>query len=82
MAQSSEQFVPMRVLVIGLCFRRGQFQLHFGNNQSVWRDGDWNGFVRIALAGLLAPLIELARGVGHHAPKFCVKMGDELRAVS
>ena len=26
---------------------------HFGSDQSVWRDGDWNGFVRIALAGLL-----------------------------
>ena len=25
----------------------------FGSDQSVWRDGDWNGFVRIALAGLL-----------------------------
>ena len=37
---------------------------HFGSDQSVWRDGDWNGFVRIALAGLLAPLIELAWDVG------------------
>ena len=26
---------------------------HFGSDQSVWRDGDWNGFVRIALAELL-----------------------------
>ena len=33
------------------------------SDQSVWRGGDWNGFVRIALAGLLAPLIELARSV-------------------
>ena len=40
---------------------KGQPQRHFGSDQSVWRDGDWNGFVRIALAGLLAPLIELAR---------------------
>ena len=30
-----------------------QFQRHFGSDQSVWRDGDWNGFVRIALAVLL-----------------------------
>ena len=29
------------------------FKRHFGSDQSVWRDGDWNGFVRIALAGLL-----------------------------
>ncbi len=26
---------------------------HFGSDQLVWRDGDWNGFVRIALAELL-----------------------------
>ena len=37
------------------------FKWHFGSDQSVWRDGDWNGFVRIALAGLLAPPIELAQ---------------------
>ena len=30
------------------------FKRHFGSDQSVWRDGDWNGFVRIALAGILA----------------------------
>ena len=63
-------------------FERGQLQWHFGSDQSVWRDGDWNGFVRIALAVLFAPLIELARGVGHLAPKCRVKFGDELRAVS
>ena len=54
----------------------GQFQRHFGSDQSVWRDGDWNGFVRIALAVLLAPLIELARGVGHLVPNCHVKVGD------
>ena len=37
------------------------FKRHFGSDQSVWRDGDWNGFVRIALAGLLAPFVELAQ---------------------
>ena len=52
----------------GIWLGEGQLQRHFGSDQSVWRDGDWNGFVRIALAGLLAPLIELARGVGHYAP--------------
>ena len=25
------------------------FKRHFGSDQSVWRDGDWNGFVRIAV---------------------------------
>ena len=49
---------PQR-LIIG----RGQLQRHFGSDQSVWRDGDWNGFVRIALAGLLVTLIELAESV-------------------
>ena len=34
-------------------FERGQLQWRFGSDQSVWRDGDWNGFVRIAVAGLL-----------------------------
>ena len=29
----------------------------------MWRDGDWNGFVGIALAGLLASLVELSRSV-------------------
>ena len=47
----------------------GQLKRHFGSDQSVWRDGDWNGFVRIALAVLLAPLIELAQSVGHLVPK-------------
>ena len=51
----------MVVMAFGL--ERGQFQRHFGSDQSVWRDGDWNGFVRIALAGLLASLIELAQSV-------------------
>ena len=60
----------------------GPFQRHFGSDQSVWRDGDWNDFVRIALAGLLAPLVELARGVGHHAPKRRVKIDDRFRRVS
>ena len=23
---------------------RGQLKWHFGSDQSVWRDGDWNGF--------------------------------------
>ena len=41
---------------------RGQLKRHFGSDQSVWRDDDWNGFVRIALAGLLAPLMVVA----HH----------------
>ena len=41
---------------IGIWFERGHLQRHFGSDQSVWRDGDWNGFVRIALAGLLAKL--------------------------
>ena len=38
-------------------FERGRFRRHFGSDQSVWRDGDWNGFVRIALAELRAPLM-------------------------
>ena len=67
-----------RRLILG----EGQLQRHFGSDQSVWRDGDWNGFVRIALTGLLAPLVELAQSVGHHAPNLHVKVGDELRAVS
>ena len=29
--------------------RRGRLQRHFGSDKSVWRDGDWNGFVRIAV---------------------------------
>lgn len=29
---------------------------HFGGDQSVWCDGDWDGFVRIALAGLLVSM--------------------------
>ena len=29
------------------------FQRCFGNDQSVWRDGDWNGFVRVAKKVLL-----------------------------
>ena len=37
-------------------FERGQLKRHFGSDQSVWRDGDWNGFVRIALAGLLVSM--------------------------
>ena len=40
-------------------FERGQLQRHFGSDQSVWRDGDGNGFVRIALAGLLASMCRL-----------------------
>ena len=28
-----------------------QLQRQFGSDQSVWRGGDWNGFVRIAVAG-------------------------------
>ena len=38
-------------MVFGL--ERGRLQRHFGSDQSVWCDGDWNGFVRIALAVLL-----------------------------
>ena len=61
---------------------KGQFKRRFGSDQSVWRDGDWNGFVRIALAVLLASLIELAQGVGHLVPKCRVKFGDGFRHVS
>ena len=53
----------------GTWFGGGQFQRHFGSDLSVWRDGDRNGFVRIALAGLLAPLIELARSVRPFVPR-------------
>ena len=41
-----------------------RLQRYFGSDQSVWRDGDWNGFVGIALAGLLASLVEALRGAG------------------
>ena len=34
-------------------FVGGQLKRHFGSDQSVWRGGDWSGFVRIAVAGLL-----------------------------
>ena len=56
-------------VIVAFCPEMGQSKRYFGSDQSVWRDGDWNGFVRIAVAGLLAPLIELARGVGHAVPK-------------
>ena len=39
-------------VVVAFGLGEGQFQRHFGSDQSVWRDGDRNGFVRIALAGL------------------------------
>ena len=32
----------------GTWFGGGQLQRHFGSDQSVWHDGDWNGFVRVA----------------------------------
>ena len=51
------------ILQYVLDFEREQLKRHFGSDYSAWRGGDWNGFVRIALAGLLAPLIELARSV-------------------
>ena len=41
--------------VIGFC-SGGRSQRHFGGNQAVRRDGDWNGFVRIAVAGILSIL--------------------------
>ena len=44
-------------VIVAFGLERCQFQRHFGSDQSVWRGGDWNGFVRIALARLLAPLI-------------------------
>ena len=40
-------------------FEREQLKRHFGSDQSVWRDGDWNGFVRVVLAGLLASMCRL-----------------------
>ena len=67
---------------MSLSFERGQLQRHFGSDQSVWRDGDWNGFVRIALAGFLAPFIELARSVGHLVPNCRVKFSDGFRRAS
>ena len=63
-------------------FERRELKRHFGSDQSVWRDGDWNGFVRIALAGLLASLIELAQSVGHLVPNCRAKVGDKLLYVS
>ena len=48
--------VSLRIVkVIGFC-SGGRSQRHFGGNQAVRRDGDWNGFVRIAVAGILAIL--------------------------
>ena len=40
----------------------GQLQRRLGSDQSVWRGGDRNGFVRIALAGLLD--VRKCRSVG------------------
>ena len=37
-------------------------------DQSVWRDGDWNGFVRIALAGRL----DFARGLLRQIRKYAI----------
>ena len=37
-------------------------------DQSVWRDGDWNGFVRIALAGRL----DFARGPLRQIRKYAI----------
>ena len=31
-----------------LSLATGQLKRHFGSDQSVWRDGDRNGFVRVA----------------------------------
>lgn len=39
---------------------------HFGGDQSVWCDGDWNSFVRIAVAGLLAPMCKTAVPLSHY----------------
>ena len=30
----------------------GQLQRHFGGDQSVWRDGDWNGRIRADLGSI------------------------------
>ena len=49
-------------------FERGQFQRHFGSDQSVWCDGDWNGFVRIALAGHLDMRLSSARTLSAEGP--------------
>ena len=37
-------------------YGEGQFQRHFGSDQSVWRDGYWSGFVRSAVAGVVLRL--------------------------
>ena len=42
-----------------LCgFKSSGTKWRFGSDQSVWRDGDWNGFGRIALAGLLISMCD------------------------
>ena len=47
---------------------KGMSQRHFGSDQSVWRDGDWNGFVRIALARFL----DFARGPLRQIRKYAI----------
>ena len=49
------------ILQYVLDIERGYFKRHFGSDQSVWRDGDWNGFVRTAVAGLLVEMREKCR---------------------
>ena len=54
------------LFMVNMCSRflglaKGQRQRHFGSDQSVWREGDWSGFVRIAVAGLFV-LCEICAG--------------------
>ena len=44
----------------GILSGEGQFKRDFGSDQPVWHGGDWNGFARIALAGLLVSVCESA----------------------
>ena len=41
---------------MAFALREGQPQRHFDSDQSVWRDDDWNGFVRISVAGVVLRL--------------------------
>ena len=51
-------------VIVAFGLERGDCQRHFGSDRSVWRGGNWNGFVRIALAGLLDSMCESAAGEG------------------
>ena len=51
-------------VIVAFGLARGQLKRHFGSDRSVWRGGNWNGFVRIALAGLLDSMCESAAGEG------------------